>query len=58
MKEVLYDSNESSLLDNDTIAEVPYFSSDSESEYDVDTSYYCDKTELTYGLFADNNDDQ
>nr|GEY29786.1 hypothetical protein [Tanacetum cinerariifolium] len=58
MKEVFSYSNETSLLDNDTIAEVLYFSSDSESEYDVDTSDYYDKSELTYGLFMDNNDDQ
>ncbi|GKA03340.1 hypothetical protein Tco_0676121 [Tanacetum coccineum] len=59
MEKVLSDLDESSLSVNDTIEELPYFSSDSKSKYnDVDTSDYYDKSELTYGLYADNNYDQ
>ncbi|GJQ98478.1 hypothetical protein Tco_0009617 [Tanacetum coccineum] len=55
MENLLFDLDESSLSD-DTIAEAPYYSSDSKSEYDdADNSNYYDKSELNYGLFVDNN---
>ncbi|GJZ72137.1 retrovirus-related pol polyprotein from transposon TNT 1-94, partial [Tanacetum coccineum] len=49
MENVLFYLDESSLSDNDTIAEAPYYSSDSKSEYDdADNSNYYDKSELNY----------
>ncbi|GJR39171.1 hypothetical protein Tco_1214855 [Tanacetum coccineum] len=57
MKKVLSDSDYSSSSDNDTLQEVPCYSSDFENEYDATTSDYYDKSELNYGLFVDNNDD-
>ncbi|GJY85338.1 retrovirus-related pol polyprotein from transposon TNT 1-94 [Tanacetum coccineum] len=42
-----------------TITEVSYYSFDSESEYEFDeTSYYYGKSELNYGLFVNNDDEQ
>nr|GEZ12576.1 hypothetical protein [Tanacetum cinerariifolium] len=59
MEKVLSDSEESSSSDKDTIVEVSYYFSDSDSgsEFD-DTSDYYDNSELNYGLFVDNDDDQ
>ncbi|GKA55656.1 hypothetical protein Tco_0754728 [Tanacetum coccineum] len=59
MENILSDSKEISSFDKDTIGEVSYYSCDSESESEFDeTSDYYDKSELSYGLFIDNEDDQ
>ncbi|GKC64325.1 hypothetical protein Tco_1096923 [Tanacetum coccineum] len=50
MEKVLLDSEE-------TIAEVSYYTSESESEYEYETSEYYDHS-INYGLFVDNDDDQ
>nr|GEU86198.1 hypothetical protein [Tanacetum cinerariifolium] len=47
----------SSSSSDDKIAEVSYYTSESESEYEYETSEYYDNS-TTYGLFVDNNDDQ
>ncbi|GJV21093.1 hypothetical protein Tco_1370113 [Tanacetum coccineum] len=52
MKKVLSDSDYSSSSDNDTLQEVPCYSSDFEYEYEATTSDYYDKSELNYGLFV------
>ncbi|GJY21375.1 retrovirus-related pol polyprotein from transposon TNT 1-94 [Tanacetum coccineum] len=49
-------SKESSSSDDETIAEVSYYSSDSESESEYETSEYYDNS-TNYGLFFDNDDD-
>ncbi|GJY16949.1 hypothetical protein Tco_0387371 [Tanacetum coccineum] len=56
IEKVLSDSNESSSSAEKTIAEVYYYSSDSESEYEYETLEYCDNS-TNYGLFVDNDDD-
>ncbi|GJT49839.1 hypothetical protein Tco_0975996 [Tanacetum coccineum] len=59
IKNVLSDSDESSLSVNDTDEEVPYYSFISKSENDdANTLYYYDKSEFNYCLLADNNDDK
>nr|GEV83010.1 putative ribonuclease H-like domain-containing protein [Tanacetum cinerariifolium] len=49
--------NESSSSAKETIAEVDYYTSESESEYKFKTSEYYDNS-TNYGLFVKNNDDQ
>ncbi|GJX40198.1 integrase, catalytic region, zinc finger, CCHC-type containing protein [Tanacetum coccineum] len=59
MENIISNSEENSSFDKDTIVEVSYYSSDSESESKFDeTSDYSDKFELNYGLFVDKDDDQ
>ncbi|GKB61225.1 hypothetical protein Tco_0917411 [Tanacetum coccineum] len=57
MEKVLSDSEESSSSAEETIAEVSYYSSDSESEFEYETLEYYDNS-TNYGLFVDNDDDQ
>nr|GEW22862.1 retrovirus-related Pol polyprotein from transposon TNT 1-94 [Tanacetum cinerariifolium] len=57
MEKVLSDSNESSSSAKETIAEIAYYTSESESESKYETSEYYDKS-TNYGLFVNNNDDQ
>ncbi|GKB80709.1 hypothetical protein Tco_0947604 [Tanacetum coccineum] len=57
MEKVLSDSEESSLSAEETIAEVSYYTSESESESEYETSEYYDNS-TNYGLFVDNDDDQ
>nr|GEY65945.1 hypothetical protein [Tanacetum cinerariifolium] len=57
MKKVLSDSKESSSSAEETIVEVSYYTSDSKSEYEYETSEYYDNS-TNYGLFVDNDDDQ
>ncbi|GKD96083.1 hypothetical protein Tco_1379980, partial [Tanacetum coccineum] len=57
MEKVLADSEECSSSAEETIAEVSYYSSDSESESEYETSEYYDNS-TNDGLFVDNNDDQ
>ncbi|GJR05399.1 integrase, catalytic region, zinc finger, CCHC-type containing protein [Tanacetum coccineum] len=51
-------SKESSSSAEETIAVVSYYSSDSKSESEFETSDYYDKIKINYGLFVDNDDDQ
>ncbi|GJW95511.1 integrase, catalytic region, zinc finger, CCHC-type containing protein [Tanacetum coccineum] len=57
MEKVLLDSEESSSSAEETIAEVSYYTSDSESESEYETSEYFDNS-TNYGLFVENDDDQ
>ncbi|GKA23243.1 integrase, catalytic region, zinc finger, CCHC-type containing protein [Tanacetum coccineum] len=57
IEKVLSDSEESSSTAEETIAEVSYYTSDSESESEYETSEYYDNS-TNYGLFVDNDDDQ
>nr|GEW52721.1 hypothetical protein [Tanacetum cinerariifolium] len=57
IKKVLLDSEASSSSADDKIYEVSYYLSESESEYECETSEYYDNT-TTYGLFVNDNDDQ
>ncbi|GJT79348.1 retrovirus-related pol polyprotein from transposon TNT 1-94 [Tanacetum coccineum] len=57
MEKVLSDSEESSSSAEETIAEVSYYSSDSESDSEYETSDYYDNS-TNYDLFVDNDDDQ
>nr|GEW75042.1 hypothetical protein [Tanacetum cinerariifolium] len=57
IEKVLSDSEESSSSAKETIAEVSYYSSNSESEYEYETSEYYDNS-TNYGLCVDNDDDQ
>ncbi|GJZ40463.1 retrovirus-related pol polyprotein from transposon TNT 1-94 [Tanacetum coccineum] len=50
-------AKESSSSAKETIAEVSYYTSDSESESEYETSEYYDNS-TNYGLFMDNDDDQ
>ncbi|GKD48034.1 retrovirus-related pol polyprotein from transposon TNT 1-94 [Tanacetum coccineum] len=56
MEKVLSDSEESSSSAEESIAEVSYYTSDSESEYEYETSEYYDNS-TNYGLFVNNDDD-
>nr|GEY15198.1 hypothetical protein [Tanacetum cinerariifolium] len=57
IEKVLSESDESSSSAEKTIAEVAYYTSESESESEFETSeYYDDST--NYGLFVKNDDDQ
>nr|GEZ87337.1 hypothetical protein [Tanacetum cinerariifolium] len=51
------DSDESSSFAEETIAEVAYYTSESESESEYETSKYYDNS-TNYGLFVNNDDDQ
>nr|GEX60906.1 hypothetical protein [Tanacetum cinerariifolium] len=57
IEKVLSDSTASSSSSNDKIAKVSYYTSESKSKYEYETSDYYDNS-TTYGLFVDNNDDQ
>nr|GEU78175.1 hypothetical protein [Tanacetum cinerariifolium] len=57
MEKVLSDSDESYSSAKETIAEVAYNTSKSESESEYKTSEYYDNS-TNYGLFVNNNDDQ
>nr|GEW74139.1 hypothetical protein [Tanacetum cinerariifolium] len=57
MEKVLLDSEEISASAEETIAEVSYYTSDSESESEYETLGYDDNS-ITYGLFVDNDDDK
>nr|GEW34908.1 hypothetical protein [Tanacetum cinerariifolium] len=57
IEKVLSDSDESSLFAEETIAEVAYYTSESESESKYETSEYYDNS-TNYGLFVNDNDDQ
>ncbi|GKG15053.1 hypothetical protein Tco_0354653 [Tanacetum coccineum] len=57
MEKVLSDLEESSSSVEETIAEVSYYTSDSESEFKYETSEYYDNS-TNYGLFMNNDDDQ
>ncbi|GJZ42855.1 hypothetical protein Tco_0590110 [Tanacetum coccineum] len=57
MKKVLSNSEESLSSAEETIAEVSYYSSNSESDSEYETSYYYNNS-TSYGLFVDNDDDQ
>ncbi|GJZ64941.1 retrotransposon protein, putative, ty3-gypsy subclass, partial [Tanacetum coccineum] len=56
MKKVLLDSKKSLSLAEETIAKVSYYTSNSESESEYETSDYYDNS-TNYGLFVDNDDD-
>nr|GEY27359.1 hypothetical protein [Tanacetum cinerariifolium] len=57
IEKVLLDSNESSLSPEETIVEVDYYTSESKSESEYETSEYYDNS-TNYGLFVNNDDDQ
>nr|GFB42218.1 hypothetical protein [Tanacetum cinerariifolium] len=57
IEKVLSDSEASSPSSDDKIAEVSYYTYESESESKYETSEYYNNS-TTYGLFMDNNDDQ
>nr|GEU73791.1 hypothetical protein [Tanacetum cinerariifolium] len=54
---VLSESDESSSSAEETITEVAYYTSESESESEFETSKYYDNS-TNYGLFVNNDDDQ
>nr|GFA56492.1 hypothetical protein [Tanacetum cinerariifolium] len=56
-KKVLSDSDEISSSAEETIAEVAYYTSESESKFEYETSEYYDNS-INYGLFVNDNDDQ
>nr|GEX98527.1 hypothetical protein [Tanacetum cinerariifolium] len=56
MEKVLSDSEESSSSKEETIAEVSYYTFESESEYEYETSEYYDNS-TNYDLFVNNDDD-
>nr|GFB59059.1 hypothetical protein [Tanacetum cinerariifolium] len=57
IEKVLSDSDESSSSAEETIYEVAYYTSESESESEFETSEYYDNS-TSYGLFVNNDDDQ
>ncbi|GKB97323.1 hypothetical protein Tco_0983460 [Tanacetum coccineum] len=57
MEKILSNSEENSSSAEETIAEVYYFTFDSESEYEFETSDYYDNY-TNFGLFVDNDDNQ
>nr|GEZ09562.1 hypothetical protein [Tanacetum cinerariifolium] len=57
IKKVLSKSNESSSSAEETIAKVAYYTSESKSESEFETSKYYDNF-TNYGLFVNNDDDQ
>nr|GEW70418.1 integrase, catalytic region, zinc finger, CCHC-type, peptidase aspartic, catalytic [Tanacetum cinerariifolium] len=57
IKKVLSESDESSSSAEETIAEVAYYTSESESEFEFETSEYYDNS-TNYGFFVNNDDDQ
>nr|GEY73727.1 hypothetical protein [Tanacetum cinerariifolium] len=56
-EKVLSDSEASSSSSDDKIAEVSYYTFESENEFEYETTDYYDNS-TTCGLFVDNNDDQ
>nr|GEY93597.1 integrase, catalytic region, zinc finger, CCHC-type, peptidase aspartic, catalytic [Tanacetum cinerariifolium] len=57
IEKVLSESDESSSSAEETIAELAYYTSESESESEYETLEYYDNS-TNYGLFVNNNDDQ
>nr|GEX66371.1 hypothetical protein [Tanacetum cinerariifolium] len=57
IEKVLSESDESSSCVEETIAEVAYYTSESESESEFETSEYYNNS-TNYGLFVNNDDDQ
>nr|GEZ76360.1 hypothetical protein [Tanacetum cinerariifolium] len=57
IEKVLSDSDESSSSAKETIAEVAYYTSESESKSKFETLEYYDNS-TNYGLFVNNDDDQ
>nr|GEY38304.1 hypothetical protein [Tanacetum cinerariifolium] len=57
IEKVLSESNESSSSAKEAIAEVAYYTSESESESEFETSEYYDNS-TNYGLFVNSDDDQ
>nr|GEX55206.1 retrotransposon protein, putative, Ty1-copia subclass [Tanacetum cinerariifolium] len=57
IEKVLSDSKPSSSSADEKISEVTYYLSESESEFEYETSEYYDNT-TNYGLFVNDNDDQ
>nr|GEX50255.1 hypothetical protein [Tanacetum cinerariifolium] len=57
IEKVLSESNESSSFVEETITEVAYYTSKSESESEFETLEYYDNS-TNYGLFVNNDDDQ
>nr|GEZ93698.1 hypothetical protein [Tanacetum cinerariifolium] len=57
IEKVLSDLDESSSSAEETIAEVSYYTSESESVSEFETSEYYDNS-TNYGLFVNNDDDQ
>nr|GFB63024.1 hypothetical protein [Tanacetum cinerariifolium] len=57
IEKVLSESDESFSSAEETIAEVSYYTSESESESEFETSEYYDNS-TNYGLFVNDNDDQ
>nr|GEU65871.1 hypothetical protein [Tanacetum cinerariifolium] len=57
IEKVLSDSDESSSSAKETITEVAYYTSESESESEYEASEYYDNS-TNYGLFVNDNDDQ
>nr|GEX03883.1 hypothetical protein [Tanacetum cinerariifolium] len=57
IEKVLSKSDESSSYAEETITEVAYYTFESESEYEFETSEYYDNF-TNYGLFVNNDDDQ
>nr|GEW83956.1 Ty3/gypsy retrotransposon protein [Tanacetum cinerariifolium] len=57
IEKVLSDSDNNSSSAEETIAEVAYYTSESESEFKFETSEYYDNS-TNYGLFVNNDDDQ
>nr|GEW03028.1 putative ribonuclease H-like domain-containing protein [Tanacetum cinerariifolium] len=57
IEKVLLDSIKSSSSAKETIAEVAYYTSESESDSEYETSEYYDNS-TNYGLFVNDNDDQ
>nr|GEY62382.1 integrase, catalytic region, zinc finger, CCHC-type, peptidase aspartic, catalytic [Tanacetum cinerariifolium] len=56
IKQVLSESDESSSFAEETIAEVAYYTSESESEFKFETLEYYDNS-INYGLIVNNDDD-
>nr|GEX42521.1 hypothetical protein [Tanacetum cinerariifolium] len=57
VEETIAKSDESSSSAEETIVEVAYYTSESESEYEFETSENYDNS-TNYGLFVNNDDDQ
>nr|GEX51376.1 hypothetical protein [Tanacetum cinerariifolium] len=57
IEKVLLESDESSSSAEETIVEVAYYTSESESKSEFETSEYYDNS-TNYGLFVNNDDDQ
>nr|GFC81630.1 hypothetical protein [Tanacetum cinerariifolium] len=57
IEKVLLESDERSSSAEETIAEVTYYTSESESKFEFETSKYYNNS-TNYGLFVNNDDDQ